>query len=308
MDYDTLIISCGGMKGCSAISFLQTINPYISFTHIKNYYGSSIGGLIVSLIAIGYSIDEIYQIFYYLQFSNFQEFHIKQMLECSGLDNGDKYNRLLISIFQYKHISPHMTLQELYDRTGIYLYLTGTNLSRRSSVSFSHRTHPRMSIIMAIRITTCIPFLYVPIEYEGDMYIDGGLLEPMPKNILNNARALAILLQEIPDRFVNVSRKSANREINIIEYGMMIFNLYFTNQLRHTLENFCGDLVEIHIDDHHIFEFELSREHKKTLFHRGKELGEKFIDDWIIKNYRRKIIKKYFLHWRNATNKNANSD
>lgn len=303
IEYDTLLISCGGMKGCSAISFLQTIGPYITFADIKNYYGSSIGGLIVSLIVIGYTMDEIYQIFYYLQFSNFQEFQIKHLFECSGLDSGDKYNRLLISIFQYKNISPHITLKELYDRTGLTLYLTGTNLTTSSAVSFSHHTHPQMSLIMAIRITTCIPFLYVPIEYEGNMYIDGGLLEPMPKRVINHEKTLAILLQEKPSPpngkgNGNGKRLNGRGEINIIEYAMMIFDLYFTNQLRHTLENFRGDLVEIKIDDHHMFEFELSREHKKTLFHRGRELGEKFIEDWTVRNYHSGLLKKYFQLWK----------
>jgi predicted acylesterase/phospholipase RssA len=316
--YDTLIISCGGMKGCSAISFLQTIQKYITYNEIRNYYGSSIGGLIVSFLVIGYTIEEIYQIFYYLNFSNFQEFQIKYLVELGGLDNGDKFNRLLISIFQYKNVSPTITFQELYNQSGKNLYLTGTNLTTGSSVYFSHFSHPNMPIILAIRITSCIPFLYIPIEYDGEKYIDGGVLEPMPIPIkkqenAKNAKILAILLQENPINRKNNKNSEQNgrkgeqfeQNKNVMEYGMMIFNLYFMKQLRQSLENFEGDLIEIKLDDHFLFEFELSRAHKRILFQQGEKLGEKFIDDWMIYLYHKKQLHKYFHLWHNnITNNN----
>ncbi len=300
IDYDTIIISCGGMKGCSAISFLQTIQPYITWNKIKNYYGSSIGGLILSFLSIGYTIEEVYQIFYYLNFAHYQDIDIKYMLNYGGLDNGTKYNRLLVSIFQYKNISANITLKELYDRNNINLYLTGTNVSQHNCVYFSHHTHPNMTLLMAIRITTCIPFLYVPIEYEGNVYMDGGLLAPipMPNPHQDNNKTLAILLQQNPHTNSNPRRNVGGNNKNVLEYCIDIFELYFMNELKKCLENYSGELIEINVDDHIMFEFELTRENKRQLFALGIERGEKYIEELILNIYKKKQLQKYFQCWR----------
>jgi predicted acylesterase/phospholipase RssA len=306
-----IFISCGGLKGCSAISFLQEIEPLFSYNQIENLFGSSIGGIILSLWNLGYSFDELYQIFRYIPFSFFQNVDISLMFEKNGLDSGENYHRILISIFQQKNISPNITLLELYNKTNKNLYLATVNITTQKPVFLSHHTHPNIPVLLAIRMTSCIPYFYVPIEFEGNLYIDGGILRPfpLPDHIeTKEEECLAILLQN--------KKVTQNRRVedNILSYSWKLFELMFHQFLEFSLKNYKGYLIEMDYNNEindidSLFRFEMTKQDKDYYFNRGYEVGNLFIQNILtVRNHlqenKNKKIQKYFSVWKNLIHDN----
>ena len=65
-------------------------------------------------------------------------------------------------------------------------------------VHFNHETYPEMQVLKAIRISTSIPFFYEPVNFEENLYVDGGIDNNFPIEIFdeNLDETLAILLKD----------------------------------------------------------------------------------------------------------------
>ena len=49
-----------------------------------------------------------------------------------------------------------------------------------SNVDISHKTHPNLSVIKGISMTTAYPFIFCPVIEDGNCYVDGGILNNFP--------------------------------------------------------------------------------------------------------------------------------
>jgi len=48
----------------------------------------------------------------------------------------------------------------------------------------NHKTDPDLLLYKAITMSSAFPFVFKPIEYNGEYYIDGGLCNNFPFNML----------------------------------------------------------------------------------------------------------------------------
>ena len=68
-----------------------------------------------------------------------------------------------------------LTFEELYNKSNRILNITGTCILNSKGEGFNVKTFPRMTILKALEISTCLPFLLRPIEFNNTFYIDGAL-------------------------------------------------------------------------------------------------------------------------------------
>ena len=64
--------------------------------------------------------------------------------------------------------------------SGHTLVIAGYNVTRGETVAFSAQTHPRMPLRLAVRISISVPILFRPVMYEGELYVDGAMMEHVP--------------------------------------------------------------------------------------------------------------------------------
>ena len=87
-----------------------------------------------------------------------------------------------------------LTFRQFYDLTGVDLVLTGTNISRRSTLYFSVYHTPDFPVVEAVQISMTLPIAFKPVyvdtdvragdtaqklKYQG-LFIDGGMLNNYP--------------------------------------------------------------------------------------------------------------------------------
>ena len=76
-----------------------------------------------------------------------------------------------------------ITLLELFEITKVRLSIKVVNITKSCIEYLSYETYPNLSIVQALLMTTAIPYLFKPITYQSNIYIDGGACGGYPKEI-----------------------------------------------------------------------------------------------------------------------------
>ena len=114
------------------------------------------------------------------RFFHYYKFDLNNLLENYGVYDNDFLINLCSVLLEKKDLSPMITLKEFYNHTKIHFYLKTSNISKSKIEYLSHKTDPDLSLIQAIQMTTCIPLIFKPIQYKGNIYVDGGLSGNFP--------------------------------------------------------------------------------------------------------------------------------
>lgn len=187
MKIDTLTIAGGGNKLITSIGALRVLEEKDILKNIKKYAGSSAGAIIVTLLNIGYTPDEIENTVFSqgskLVKDSFYKlpFHLLFNYGLYNCINMVKYIQLL---FIKKGFDQDITFTKLYEETEKILVLTGTSLNVMDTFYFNYHTVPNMKVIDALRISISIPLYFTSVEYIIDskkhIFVDGGVLNNFP--------------------------------------------------------------------------------------------------------------------------------
>jgi len=186
--YSNLVLSGGALKAVVLLGAVKYLEEKDLIKHFKNYVGSSAGAIIIFFLIIGYKSYEIKDILIEeinnivdLDFENIDDFFINY-----GIDNTDRNKDILKKYLIKKTKLNDITFIEFAKKYGLNFTITGTNLTTRNTDYFNVDNFPNMSMLDALVITSCIPLIYKPIEYNDNLYIDGGIYNNFAYNYYKN--------------------------------------------------------------------------------------------------------------------------
>lgn len=167
-----LVISSAGPYGLIQLGMLSSL----ALESLESIRGTSAGSIIAVLLSIGIPIDEI------IEYIVKRPLHkwFKLDLTLHAFISANCFTELLSPLFHAYDIPLTITMKELYERTNIDIYLYTTAVNDLKTVELHHLTHPYLSVMTAISMSSSIPFMFPPVFYEGDYHIDGGLLMHCP--------------------------------------------------------------------------------------------------------------------------------
>lgn len=158
----SVVLGSGGARGLAHIGVLRALREDNRY-QIKSITGTSIGALIGGLHAVG-KLDSYAEwvcrltrgdVWVLLDFSFTRE----------GLFKGEKLMRKLDELIG------DVCIEDL----PLPFTAVASDISRRQEVWLN-----RGSLCRAIRASIAIPGLFTPVEYDGRLLVDGGLLSPLP--------------------------------------------------------------------------------------------------------------------------------
>lgn len=160
-------------------------------------YASSGNGCFISvLLCLGLSADKIRRLLTECKPSLFydsQSYHYFTDIQekPQGTDQFLELKFFFTRIFE-EYVSLVPTFNQLYLITGKKLYLTSYNVSSGESFYFSRDTHPEMNLLKAIRLTTGVHHITCDVGYDGVLYIDASLANPLPVTCFRQKKILAL--------------------------------------------------------------------------------------------------------------------
>ena len=159
--YDTgLILSGGGTRGFAHAGILKALNEAEIYPDIIS--GVSAGAIVGALYADGYSPDEMLEIF----------------SEEDGFFNYARINFPGRGLFRSVGLGEKLAGKlkaETFEELKIPLIISATNLNKGEVVYFNEG-----KIVEKVLASAAIPVLFEPEEIDGELHVDGGVLDNFP--------------------------------------------------------------------------------------------------------------------------------
>ena len=234
--YNTICLSGGGISGISHICILQFLNKnkIINLKKIKKYVSTSVGSIVSFLLIIGYKTEKIIEFINTFDFKNINEnFDLDNLINNYGLSSASKLIIVIQSFLFNKTNNKNITFAELKKKFNKSLGIIGTNLTKNREEYFSPETTPDMSVILAIRISISIPIIFIPVKYNNNIYVDGGIYNNFPINYCNKKTTFGITLH----------RQNNNSINNLYDYFISIYHTSI--KVNNTKNNFNKNNVII---------------------------------------------------------------
>jgi NTE family protein len=297
--FEELILSSGSIKASIFIGGLIELNKYFPLHNFKYLTGCSAGGIIITMLNIGYTLHELKDFFLNIDLDLFQEFKLKNFFNNCGFDNGNKIDNLLKAFFLNKNIDINITFLELYEKTKITLTFNTVNITSGDIEYNNYINTPNMSIILALRMTINIPLIYTPIKYNENLYVDGALLDPFPYSYFKNTKKMGFVIYDIDEyKFINNIGASFINDIdNSFNYIFKIMRIVYANYLKEKYKKNNKNIISFNTDSYDV-SFKLEKNSKEKLI----SLGHKNVRLYFKKIYKLKrkkyLMRKFYILWK----------
>ncbi len=235
-----LALGGGAVLGAAHIGIIRAIDEYD--IPIKFISGTSIGSLIAALYSFGLTWNEMQEIAVDLNWLDISTLSLSQY----GLLTNKKIGNV---------ITDHLGDVQ-FNESKIPLAVIATDIAKGKKVVLSEG-----SVADAVMASTCIPGIFVPIQKDNQLLIDGGVMENVPVLSLQEMGADFIIGVDLnakqsfikPDNIlevlintINLTLASATR-LQTEETDLLItpdvseFNLYDTSQVSALIERGYSD-------------------------------------------------------------------
>lgn len=200
-----LCLAGGGIKGIAHIGAIKALEEEnIKFNYIS---GTSSGSIVATLYAVGYTTNEIYNIFekYANDIKYFDIINLKKIVKniflgkgisIDGLNSGQKINKLVTEFCSKKKIKN-------INQVEMPLLIPAVNIHNEELIVFSNNIISNKSddikyvndveIGTAVQASCSYPGVFSPTEYRNMLLVDGGIAENLPWRETKRAGAEKVL-------------------------------------------------------------------------------------------------------------------
>jgi NTE family protein len=289
-DYiDTLVISGGGVKGIAYIGVLKKLKE-MELTKkikldIKRICCVSVGCLFGLMYILGYGSDEMKYEVMNKNFDELKNVKFTNIIKEYGLDNGECIITWIETLMIKKGYSKDMTMKELYEITNVKLQIVTTDLSKYDYYIFDSDKTPDVKVTFAIRLSISIPFIFTAEKYEGNIHVDGALINNYPIRLFKNE-----LEHVLGIKIVTYGELESHNVMNDIkeldEYIKHVMTLFFIQKEKNILlsEQYNEHTIYINTEkEHTAINFKLKKNEKKRLIELGYEGASNYFEKKIEK-------------------------
>ena len=277
-----MVIGGGGQYGLTMYGIIKEAHKkgFWKYENIQSLYGTSIGSFICLLIVLKYDWDVLDRYIIERPWETVFNFDLSTIMyayENRGLFDQTTMDKLIKPLLLGKDISVDVTLKELYERTGVDIYITTSEIVQFELNVLSHKTHPEWRVLDAIYASCSLPVIFSPIIKNDCCYIDGGLFSSYPLDICIkdgcNTDEVFGIRKTLGNNREPIDNKSSLFDIikNIIRNAMKYLNPIPFKTIRNEI-NIQGGPISFE----GIIRFSTSKEERIKLIDEGCELFTHF--------------------------------
>ena len=197
---DTLILSGGGPSGIAYVGIFGALmkNEILIKSDLKEIITTSVGIIFAILYLLDYTTSQIEKIVLETELDkllNTDDLEIDNLLLRFGLFDNKTLGNSIQSFIKHKHNKNDLTLNELYDIIPIKLNVKVYNIDLGKTEYFSYLNQPDIKLSTLSMMTTAIPYIFQPIKYNDNLYVDGGLKGHFPIEVCESDNYLGIRIR-----------------------------------------------------------------------------------------------------------------
>lgn len=281
-----IVLSGGGIRGLSYAGCFLELERLNYLKYVKEFLAVSCGALFAFGYIIGYTPNEIYLLARDLDYTLIQNLDPDvafNYLDNFGIDDGANLDKFLDSLLRNKGFTKNITFSQLYEKTKIYFRVFAVELNTCKLKEFSYKLTPDESIIFALRSSMCIPGYFVPMKKNNMLYIDGGMLNNYPINLISydeQIYTLGFIFEQI-----NMYKEKIE---TFIDYINQMFSCMNSDKKEILKKVYSSNTVLIPCGDFPLWKFDATEEERLYLI----ECGKKAVRDFYTKFKRQKPLRR----------------
>lgn len=238
-----LCLSGGGIKGVAHIGAIKAMEE--ENIHFDAIAGTSSGSIVATLLACGYSSDQIYSFFKkyaksisYIDFRNIFKIIFslifKRKLLVNGLNSGVKIEKFINeacnekNIYDISNIKKELLIPTVDSKSGKVFIFNSCNLKYEDELE---KYIPKVNIGRAVRASCTYPVIFSPCPYKEENLLDGGIKENVPYKELKKIKC---------DKIISINfytHKEVKCCDNVLDIAFRAFDLMNEELTRYELEN-----------------------------------------------------------------------
>lgn len=276
---NTLILSGGGVLGFVHLGALQYLVDYQHLLNVKKFIGTSVGAIIGYLLIIGFSPIEI--CLHLIQndcLSRMDHFNVVNLFHGTGgaFSYDVIHNTLMeMTLSKLSFVPTLSQLPELYE--GKQLIVCTYNFTQKQEQLLCVETHPDLNCLTALRMSSNLPFLFEPFQYEEEIFFDGVLTSNFPLHAIDPIHDQYIGIS-IHQNFKNSLFLASNTTTEDDDKKIALFDLFWQilkipmMNLEHLKNNSVlkyGKHIRIEVSDFAPWHFRLQKSEILDLFSTG---------------------------------------
>lgn len=194
-----LVLSGGGFRGLAHIGVLKALDERGIVP--SSIAGTSAGAIVGALFAAGLNWKEILHFFKTVDVFSLKKFALTK----PGLVDSEKFHKDFSHFFK----------EDSFESLNIPLYITATNILEGDLRVFS--SGPLIKPLLA---SAAFPGMFTPVEIDKEFYVDGGVLNNFPVDLIKDHCDKIIGAYVNP--FVKVTMKDLKHSYNVLERAYQI--------------------------------------------------------------------------------------
>lgn len=176
-------------------------------SEVEAVAGASTGALVAALFSLGYTPDEIAEAALELDFASWLDASVLtgpvRLLTRYGWHPAHTLRSQLERYIKRKTGRADSTFMDCSTAGHKQLFIVGSNVTQCSARIFPDAISQHLSLVDALRISLSVPLLFATVPYQGDLYVDGGLMDNYPLHLFDapgrvNAATLGFQVEHTP--------------------------------------------------------------------------------------------------------------
>jgi len=242
-----LVLSGGGAKGAAHIGVLKVLEA--NNVPIDYIVGTSIGSYIAGWYALGYNPEQIQQIMFETHWDKgYSDFISREKLRYEDKQLRDQYNiTLRLGYSEGKFKAPtglllgQSALQLLktstgavgvfdsFDELAIPYRAVATDISTAEAVVLDHG-----SITQAMKASSTVPGALEPIDIDGRLLVDGGIVNNMPVDVAREMGADIVIAVDIGSPLLD--KHQITNTVDVLDQLSTILTITTTNHQKSLIQ------------------------------------------------------------------------
>jgi len=262
-----LVLSGGGAKGLAHIGVIKALEE----NHIPIDYvaGTSMGAIVGSLYAAGYSPDEMIEIVTNPEFQDwafgkisdkYLYYFKKKEYDASLVDLNFKYDTIIKPVFPTNIIPPHtmdFAFMELmgkasaasgcnFDSLFVPFRCVASDIYANKAIVFANG-----DLSSSVRASMTFPFYFKPITINGRLLFDGGIYNNFPVDVM---------IHDFKPDYIIGSKVASNKSPDMDDDVFTQLENMIMIATNYTLPDSTGILIQPNVNYAGLMDFQLAKE------------------------------------------------
>ena len=266
----TCLFGGGAMRGTAHVGVVKAMEELgIQYNILA---GSSVGSIIAALLAVGYTSEELKEIFLQVNFELFRDIHFN-LADKFSLSKGEVFldwiRELIEKKFYGRHYMKDANKRVTFADIEKNLVIITTDLTNFKCKEFSRVKTPDYEIASAVRISSSMPGLMKPVEYENSLLVDGDLQKSWPM------WALSDTLKNAEERILEIRLEGSfcKHDMNTINYANTVYSCVTSIATDFVLDRYKDkdkyDFIVVNTEDIVIVDFNQTLEKRQYMIALG---------------------------------------